>query len=143
MLDRYDRTLVLKLYSTIWVPHLADLVPAIAEVFRPDTLVLRLARNIDHDGLFGLEEGDALIGVSPADPVLFQENGLTFEADAEVDAGWRSVRFDFGPDADPITRTQPTKWWPWISASPPWPLPAATCSTTRTCRPWPPARSGR
>jgi hypothetical protein len=32
--------------------------------------------------------------------------GLTFEADAEVDAGWRSVRFDFGPDADPITRTQ-------------------------------------
>ena len=81
VLDRYDRTLVLKLYSTIWVPHLADLVPAIAEVFRPDTLVLRLARNIDHDGLFGLEEGDALIGVSPADPVLFQENGLTFEAD--------------------------------------------------------------
>ncbi len=32
--------------------------------------------------------------------------GLTFEAQAEVDAGWRSVRFDFGLDADPITRTQ-------------------------------------
>jgi len=32
--------------------------------------------------------------------------GLTFEADAEIDAGWRSVRFDFGLDADPITRTQ-------------------------------------
>ena len=28
-----------------------------------------------------LEEGEALIGMSPADPVLFQENGLTFEAD--------------------------------------------------------------
>ena len=81
VLDRYDRTLVLKLYSTIWVPHLADLVPAIQEVFRPEALVLRLARNIDTEGLFGLEEGDALIGVSPADPVLFQENGLTFEAD--------------------------------------------------------------
>ena len=81
VLDRYDRTLVLKLYSTIWVPHLADLVPAIDEVFRPDALVLRFARNIDEGGLFGLEEGDALIGVSPADPVLFQEHGLTFEAD--------------------------------------------------------------
>ncbi|MGB8858329.1 MAG: class I SAM-dependent methyltransferase [Ilumatobacteraceae bacterium] len=81
VLDRYDRTLVLKLYSTIWVPHLTDLVPAIEEVFRPEALVLRFARNIDTDGLFGLEEGDALIGVSPSDPVLFQENGLTFEAD--------------------------------------------------------------
>ena len=81
VLDRYDRTLVLKLYSTIWVPHLADLVPAIEEVFHPDALVLRLARNIDTPGLFGLEEGDALIGVSPTDPVLFQEGGLTFEAD--------------------------------------------------------------
>ena len=81
ILDRYDRTLVLKLYSTIWVPHLAALVPAIQEVFRPEALVLRLARNIDQDGLSGLEEGDALIGVSPADPVLFRENGLTFEAD--------------------------------------------------------------
>ncbi|MDO8362813.1 MAG: class I SAM-dependent methyltransferase [Actinomycetota bacterium] len=81
VLDRYDRTLVLKLYSTIWVPHLADLVPAIEDVFHPDALVLRLARNIDQPGLCGLEEGDALIGVSPSDPVLFQENGLTFEAD--------------------------------------------------------------
>ncbi len=81
VLDRYDRTLVLKLYSTIWVPHLADLIPAIEDVFRPEAVVLRFARNIDEGGLFGLEEGEALIGVSPADPVLFRENGLTFEAD--------------------------------------------------------------
>lgn len=81
VLDRYERTLVLKLYSTIWVPHLADLVPAIDEVFHPEALVLRLARNIDQPGLCGLEEGDALVGISPGDPVLFLENGLTFEAD--------------------------------------------------------------
>jgi len=81
ILDRYDRTLVLKLYSTIWVPHLADLVPAINEEFHPDALVVRFSRNIDVDGLHGLEEGEALIGVSPDQPVMFLENGLTFEAD--------------------------------------------------------------
>jgi 23S rRNA (cytosine1962-C5)-methyltransferase len=81
VLDRYGRTLVLKLYSATWVPHLADIVPAIDELFHPAALVLRLARNIDDAALFGLEEGDALLGTCPADPVLFQECGLTFEAD--------------------------------------------------------------
>jgi 23S rRNA (cytosine1962-C5)-methyltransferase len=81
VLDRYDRTLVLKLYSAMWVPHLADLVPVIEELFRPEALVLRLARNIPEPALHGLEEGDALIGICPPDPVIFLENGLTFEAD--------------------------------------------------------------
>ncbi len=81
VLDRYDRTLVMKLYSPAWLPHLADIVPAIDDLFHPDALVLRLARNIPVDALHGLEEGDALIGTSPMDPVMFQECGLTFEAD--------------------------------------------------------------
>lgn len=81
ILDRYENTLALKLYSTIWVPHLADLVAAIEDVFRPEAVVLRHARNIEPEGLFGLEEGDALVGVSPSDPVMFRENGLSFEAD--------------------------------------------------------------
>lgn len=81
VLDRYDRTLVLKLYSAAWIPHLATIVPVLDEMFHPDSLVLRLARNIPTEVLHGLEEGDALIGVSPSDPVLFHECGLTFEAD--------------------------------------------------------------
>ena len=81
ILDRYADTLVLKLYSAMWLPHLADLVPAIADAFHPDALVLRLARNMHGTPLHGLEEGDALIGMSPADPILFTECGLTFEAD--------------------------------------------------------------
>jgi 23S rRNA (cytosine1962-C5)-methyltransferase len=81
VLDRYDRTLVLKIYSPIWVPHLADLVPVMQEALHPEALILRLARNIEPVDLHGLEEGDALIGICPADPVLFQECGLTFEAD--------------------------------------------------------------
>jgi len=81
ILDRYADTLVLKLYSAMWLPHLADVVPAIADAFHPEALVLRLARNMHGAPLYGLEEGDALIGVSPADPILFTECGLTFEAD--------------------------------------------------------------
>ncbi len=81
ILDRYDNTLVLKLYSAMWLPHLIDLVPAVADAFHPEALVLRLARNMHGTPLHGLEEGDALIGVSPVDPVLFTECGLTFEAD--------------------------------------------------------------
>ncbi|MCE9623677.1 MAG: class I SAM-dependent rRNA methyltransferase [Actinomycetia bacterium] len=81
VLDRYSDTLVLKLYSAMWLPHLADVVPAIADAFHPEALVLRLARNMHGAPLHGLEEGDALIGVSPADPILFTECGLTFEAD--------------------------------------------------------------
>lgn len=81
VLDRYDRTLVLKLYTAAWVPHLADALAAVDELLHPEAVVLRLARNIPADALHGLEEGDALLGVPPTDPVLFRECGLTFEAD--------------------------------------------------------------
>jgi 23S rRNA (cytosine1962-C5)-methyltransferase len=81
VLDRYDRTLVMKLYTAAWVPHLADIVSVIDEQFHPEALVLRLARNISPEHLHGLEEGDALLGTCPTDPVLFLEHGLTFEAD--------------------------------------------------------------
>jgi 23S rRNA (cytosine1962-C5)-methyltransferase len=81
VLDRYDRTMVIKLYTAAWVPHLADIVSVIDEQFHPEALVLRLARNIPPEHLHGLEEGDALLGTCPTDPVLFLERGLAFEAD--------------------------------------------------------------
>ncbi|MEY4339606.1 MAG: hypothetical protein RLZ14_1456 [Actinomycetota bacterium] len=81
VIDRYDRTLVMKLYSGAWVPHLADLLPALDELLHPDAVLLRLARSITPEQLHGLEEGDTLLGVAPAGPVLFTEHGLWFEAD--------------------------------------------------------------
>ena len=53
----------------------------IAEQCDPAALVLRLARTMGDQRLFGLSEGMALIGEAPTAPVLFRENGLTFEAD--------------------------------------------------------------
>lgn len=81
VLDAYDRTLVLKLYSAAWVPHLADVVGAVEELLHPEAIILRHARSLTTADLHGLEEGDALVGICPDEPVLFQEHGLTFEAD--------------------------------------------------------------
>ena len=55
ILDRYADTLVLKLYSAMWLPHLTDVVPAIADAFHPQALVLRLARNMHGAPLHGLD----------------------------------------------------------------------------------------
>jgi 23S rRNA (cytosine1962-C5)-methyltransferase len=81
VLDRYADTMVVKLYSPVWIPHLQSLVGVIGEQFEPTALVLRLARTMNDQRLHGLTEGMALIGETPTEPVLFKENGLVFEAD--------------------------------------------------------------
>ncbi len=85
VLDRYDDTLVIKLYTAAWVPHLNALLPAVMDALRPSRVILRLSRAVSKGGpvslLHDLEEGMALVGLPPDGPVLFQENGLTFEAD--------------------------------------------------------------
>ena len=46
VLDRYEQTVVLKLYSTVWLSRLTELVPMLFAEFHPDRLILRLSRNI-------------------------------------------------------------------------------------------------
>jgi 23S rRNA (cytosine1962-C5)-methyltransferase len=81
VLDKYADTLVVKLYSPTWIPHLRSLVEAIDELLAPSALVLRMARTMAEQRLFGLTEGMAFIGETPSEPVQFHENGLVFEAD--------------------------------------------------------------
>ncbi|MFZ9628760.1 MAG: class I SAM-dependent rRNA methyltransferase [Ilumatobacteraceae bacterium] len=81
VLDRYDRTLVLKLYSVAWVPHLDDILAVVDEHLHPDAVVLRLGRSLPEAHLHGLEDGDVLLGTAPDGPVAFTEHGLWFEAD--------------------------------------------------------------
>jgi len=80
ILDRYSSTLVLKLYTAAWLPHLDTIVPLLADALQPDTLLLRLSRDVARGGL-AARDGTALIGDMPSAPVLFREHGLTFEAD--------------------------------------------------------------
>lgn len=79
VLDRYDRTVVVKVYTAAWIPHLDDVLAAIELVDPATTVVLRLARNVSQVGEFA--DGSVLLGELPSAPVKFRENGLLFEAD--------------------------------------------------------------
>ena len=81
VLDRYDTTFVLKLYSNAWLPHLAVIVPLLAEMVEPSALIVRFSRDVAGQELHGLRDGTALLGEVPTAPVLFREHGLIFEAD--------------------------------------------------------------
>ena len=80
VLDRYGDTLVLKLYSAAWFAHLTTVLPVIVDTLRPANVVLRLARAIAGSAPAGLD-GEAIHGRLPDGPVLYDELGLTFEAD--------------------------------------------------------------
>ena len=75
VLDRYAHVLVLKLYTSAWFPHLALITKLIQETLCPESIVLRLSRNIRSN------RSANLAGKPVTHPVIFQESGLNFEAD--------------------------------------------------------------
>lgn len=83
VLDRYDNTLVLKLYTAAWLPRLPDIVDLISHELPNERIVLRLSRNIQTSAKqdWSLLDGKILCGPPLNGPVIFQENGLSFEAD--------------------------------------------------------------
>ena len=83
VLDRYDMTFVLKLYSAAWLPRVGEVVGWLREALQPERLVLRLSRNIQSlaEKEFNLREGQMLIGDAPQGPVVFLETGIRFEAE--------------------------------------------------------------
>lgn len=81
IVDRYDATLVVKLYSAALFPHLTTIVDELADLVGPERIVLRLARVVAAGDTFGLADGETLLGQQPDGPVLFRERGLTMEAD--------------------------------------------------------------
>jgi 23S rRNA (cytosine1962-C5)-methyltransferase len=83
VLDRYDGTLVLKLYTAAWLPRLDRIAALVIERLRPERVVLRLGRNVRDIAAsrFSRTDGDLLHGAAPAGPVVFLESGLRFEAD--------------------------------------------------------------
>ena len=83
VLDRYDTTLVLKLYTAAWLPRLEEVIGLINERWPNERIVLRLSRNISNtaERQFNLSSGKILRGTPLAEPIVFIENGLRFEAD--------------------------------------------------------------
>lgn len=83
VLDRYDSTLVLKIYTAAWLPRLGDVTALIRESLKPERLVLRLSRNIQEVARknFHNEDGQILSGGKWEGGVTFLETGICFEAD--------------------------------------------------------------
>jgi 23S rRNA (cytosine1962-C5)-methyltransferase len=83
VLDRYETTLVLKLYTAAWLPRLDEIARLLAERLRPERIILRLSRNIQQVATehFAKRDGEVLKGAPPTEPVIFLESGLRFEAD--------------------------------------------------------------
>lgn len=81
ILDRYAQTLVLKLYTAAWLPHLRDVLSALWDLQPAERLVLRLSRSIQRENTYSLHDGMTLYGTPPTEPIIFHENGLTFSAD--------------------------------------------------------------
>ena len=82
VVDRYDRSLVVKLYSAIWFPHLAAVVD--------DVVSKRSTRSASSSGSpatsararrSGSPTAMTIVGPPPDGPVRFRERGLTMEAD--------------------------------------------------------------
>ena len=83
VIDRYAETLVVKIYSASWIPHLNNVVSALLEVQPAERVVLRMNRLSQErpEFLHGLHNAQVLYGPELDGVVLFQESGLTFEAD--------------------------------------------------------------
>ena len=83
IIDRYAETLVLKIYSPIWIPHLKEFYAALTQTNPSERVILRLSRSLikQSEFLYGLSDGMTLAGQPPEGLILFRENGLTFECD--------------------------------------------------------------
>ncbi len=94
VVDRYADTLVMKLYSAAWLPHLRDVIPALQSAQPHERIVLRLSRGMqDAAASFKLRDGMTITGDVIDMPVQFRENGLNFAADV-VDGHKTGFFFD-------------------------------------------------
>ena len=83
VLDRYESTIVLKLYTSAWVSYLDILVPLFKKFFSVDRCVLRWSRKVIElpETTKKYKEGQILFGEKVELPIRFKENGVKFEAD--------------------------------------------------------------
>ena len=83
VVDCYGQTLVYKLYTAAWLPHLRDVLSAQEHIVPAERIVLRLGRAMQEQPghLYGLGDGAILSGPDLDGPVIFEENGLRFEVD--------------------------------------------------------------
>lgn len=78
--DVYDRVLVIKLYSEIWLPYLESIIDSLQETSKTNTVVIRLSRKLQYSKSHGLKDGNVIIGALVNEVVQFIEHGVKFSA---------------------------------------------------------------
>ncbi len=78
--DVYASVLVVKLYSEIWLPYLATLLPMLQETAQAKTVVIRLSRGLQNSKAHQLKDGDVVFGTLENEVIKFVEHGVNFSA---------------------------------------------------------------
>ncbi len=89
VLDRYDTTLVMKIYTAAWLDRIEEISELLKHRLAPETILLRASRNLglpDKTKSLFAKNPDALTEA----PVVFRENNIRFEADV-----WRGQKTGF------------------------------------------------
>jgi 23S rRNA (cytosine1962-C5)-methyltransferase len=83
VVDRYAHTLVMKLYTLVWLPYLQQIINTLINIESIERIVLRISRGVEKHSqqIYGLENGAILYGPDITSQLFFEENGLTFEVD--------------------------------------------------------------
>ena len=72
VVDRYDELAVLKVYSAAWIPHLQQVVDALARL----PWLSQVYRRFGVHRVDGRDGGEALLGAPPAERMVVQEDGV-------------------------------------------------------------------
>ena len=83
VLDRYESTIVLKLYTSAWIPYLDILIRLFKTQLSVERCVLRQSRKLTESKIISKKysEGQLLFGSKISEPIYFKENGISFVVD--------------------------------------------------------------
>jgi len=98
VLDRYDTTLVLKIYTAAWLGRLEEMIGLVRTALRPEQIVVRFSRNLEAAAQASEARNSSSArfpqlqraALELCAPVVFLESGLRFEADV-----WRGQKTGF------------------------------------------------
>jgi 23S rRNA (cytosine1962-C5)-methyltransferase len=77
--DVYNKVLVVKLYSEIWLPYLKNIVESLIKVSQVNTVILRLSRSLQQSNS-QYTDGQVIYGELENEVVQFVEHGVNFSA---------------------------------------------------------------
>lgn len=78
IVDVYNKVVVVKVYSGLWIPYLSDIYDLIYGLLKPATIIQRLGRLVTQN--FDLQDGAIVRGAMENEKVQYREHGVLFSA---------------------------------------------------------------